>query len=131
MYNSGSITLFGQVADLGEQEDYCAVIYDLWMRRSRDGGKTWEAYENPAGMGRIDSLAVDPDNMKTAYAGSANGRVFVSYDGAENWAPLGDQLDCGRVNDILVRPRGEMAIYVATDNGVYRWRLTPHGESPR
>ena len=29
------------VVDLGEKEDYCAIIYDLWMRRSRDDGKTW------------------------------------------------------------------------------------------
>ena len=31
-----------QVWDLGPQEDYCAIIYDLIARRSTDGGKTWQ-----------------------------------------------------------------------------------------
>ena len=31
------------VVDGGEKEDYCAIIRDMWTRRSRDGGKTWEA----------------------------------------------------------------------------------------
>ena len=30
------------VWDLGEESVYCAIIYNLWMRRSTDGGKTWE-----------------------------------------------------------------------------------------
>ncbi len=30
------------VWDLGPEEDYCAVIYDLLMKRSTDGGKTWQ-----------------------------------------------------------------------------------------
>lgn len=31
------------VTDCGESQGYCAILYDMWMRRSRDGGKTWEA----------------------------------------------------------------------------------------
>jgi len=30
------------VKDMGEKEDYCAIIYDIWMRRSTDGGRTWK-----------------------------------------------------------------------------------------
>jgi hypothetical protein len=30
------------VKDIGEKEGYCAILYDMWMRRSTDGGKTWE-----------------------------------------------------------------------------------------
>ena len=30
------------VWDLGEKQGYCAVIKDMWMHRSRDGGKTWQ-----------------------------------------------------------------------------------------
>ena len=29
------------VVDQGEEESYCAIIYDMWTRRSTDGGKTW------------------------------------------------------------------------------------------
>ena len=32
------------VWDLGEEADYCAVIYALWMRRSADGGKSWQEF---------------------------------------------------------------------------------------
>ncbi len=31
-----------QVWDLGEEAGYCAIIYAIWLRRSTDGGKTWE-----------------------------------------------------------------------------------------
>ena len=30
-----------RVWDLGEEEGYCAIIYDMWARHSTDGGKTW------------------------------------------------------------------------------------------
>ncbi len=30
------------VWDLGEEAGYCAIIYAVWLRRSTDGGKTWE-----------------------------------------------------------------------------------------
>ncbi len=30
------------VWDLGEEAGYCAIIYDMWVRRSTDGGQTWE-----------------------------------------------------------------------------------------
>ena len=30
------------VWDLGEKEGYCAIIYDLWQKRSTDAGRTWE-----------------------------------------------------------------------------------------
>ena len=29
------------VWDLGPKYDYCAIVYDLWQRRSVDSGKTW------------------------------------------------------------------------------------------
>jgi len=31
--------------DLGPENDYCAIVYDLWRRRSTDGGTTWETRE--------------------------------------------------------------------------------------
>ena len=30
------------VWDLGEEAGYCAIIYNIWMRRSTDSGRTWE-----------------------------------------------------------------------------------------
>ncbi len=32
------------VWDLGEEAGYCAIIYDMWVRRSTDGGQTWEEF---------------------------------------------------------------------------------------
>jgi len=31
-----------QVWDLGPEADYCAILYGIWLRRSSDGGNTWE-----------------------------------------------------------------------------------------
>ena len=90
------------------------------VARSLDGGKSWEAFDNQSGMGRIESLAVDPQSDRVVYAGNNRGRLYVSRDAAETWTLLGESPDAGRVNDILIRPNGENAIYIATDLGVFR-----------
>jgi hypothetical protein len=33
------------VWDLGPENDYCAIVYGMWQKRSTDGGNTWEKRE--------------------------------------------------------------------------------------
>ncbi len=33
------------VWDLGPENDYCAIVYGMWQKRSTDGGNTWERRE--------------------------------------------------------------------------------------
>lgn len=53
-----------------------------------------QASTNPAVSGRITSLAVGPSGTR-AYAGSANGGVWVTLDSGANWAPVDDYFVSG------------------------------------
>lgn len=60
-----------------------------WLRKSNDGGATWTYVWNRYDFG-VDSLAIDPTNNSTLYAGTATG-VFKSTDGGATWTSPGQQ----------------------------------------
>ena len=65
-----------QVWDLGPQEDYCAIIYDLIARRSTDGGKTWtEEIVLRDNIPLSDALA-EPTTVELA-----DGTLFTAFQG--------------------------------------------------
>jgi len=53
----------------------------LW--KSRDGGKTWHQLSNTPGG--ITALAVHPTNQDVVFAGTKDGRVFMTSDGGASW----------------------------------------------
>lgn len=56
------------------------------VRRSDDGGLTWQA----SGLDgqTVKSLAVNPHDSNIIYAGTKPARLFVSRDGGQSWAEL-------------------------------------------
>jgi photosystem II stability/assembly factor-like uncharacterized protein len=61
--------------------------------KSSDAGQTWQEISGPAGAGglspmNIFGLAMDPLDKNTLYAGTANGRIYVTHDGGTTWALL-------------------------------------------
>jgi hypothetical protein len=69
--------------------------------------------------GRVNSIAVDPDNASTLYLGSAGGGVWRSDDGGSTWRPLTDQqisLGIGSSHAIAVDPNHPNTIYAGTSN---------------
>ena len=60
---------------------FAALPGALWT--SRDGAKTWQQLAKVPGG--ITALAVHPTSSDTVFAGTRDGRVFMSSDGGTSW----------------------------------------------
>ena len=47
------------VWDLGRQAGYCAILHDMWVRRSHDDGRTWQSFPVHEQFGFFARLAVN------------------------------------------------------------------------
>jgi photosystem II stability/assembly factor-like uncharacterized protein len=105
--------------------------------KSTDGGENW----SPANRGMIDysitTLAIDPANPQTVYAGGNGGELFKSADGGQTWDNLTDRLAVpsersrSALRAILLDPATPQTVYllgeregvmVSADGGG-TWRL--------
>jgi photosystem II stability/assembly factor-like uncharacterized protein len=102
------------------------------IRRSTDGGATWEQVEL-AGLGvRTESterLLFDPRLANTVYAvaGAPEGQTAIqrSTDGGTTWENIGENLPAP-VFLLAPDPASEEGLYAATSGGLFKW--VPNGE---
>ena len=47
------------VWDLGKEANYCAILFDMWVRQSKDNGSTWQAFPVHEQFGFFSRLAVN------------------------------------------------------------------------
>ena len=94
-----------------------AMLQAAELRRvalSDRGVGTWE----PAGPtnvgGRISSLAVDPSDPMTIYAGAASGGIWKSTDEGLTWAPVFDEAPTLSIGDIAVAPSQPQTLFTGT-----------------
>lgn len=68
-----------------------------------------------AGVGRINVIKGNPNNLNEIWAGSASGGVWKSTNGGKKWTPLAQTefLSLG-VSDIAIAPSNPSVVYVAT-----------------
>ncbi len=86
--------------------------------RSDDGGTTWQRLSSgPQQKQRIQSLAVDPRQPRTLYAGT-NRAVYKSVDGGSTWKPTALSA-VGFVWSLKMHP-GLGDVYAGTDRGLFR-----------
>jgi photosystem II stability/assembly factor-like uncharacterized protein len=64
--------------------------------------------------GRMISLAVDPTNENTAYAGSASGGVWKTVNQARTWVSLTDRLNSMHIASLAIDPSNPAVIYAGT-----------------
>ncbi len=102
------------------------------VRRSLDGGESWETVlEVPHSKG-ITSVAIDPNNPNTVYAGSIGeegGSVFKSTDGGTNWSMLNQGFTMCTVwgqPQLIARPDDPDTAYCGTWLGG-TWKTTDDG----
>ena len=67
-----------------------------------------------SGQGRINAIAVDPNNSNTYYVGAPAGGIWKSTDAGANWTPLTDYLPQIGVSGIAIHPSNSNIIYIAT-----------------
>ncbi|MEO1997548.1 MAG: sialidase family protein [Planctomycetaceae bacterium] len=95
------------VWDLGEKEGYCAIIYDLWQKRSTDAGRTWQKrplhkqlpfFAHFVARGPLRRL----DNGTLIYLGYGYGkddRKFNADSGSNRWESGRSHVYCLRSTD--------------------------------
>ncbi len=99
--------------------------------KQSDNDATW-LLEGPTNIGgRINAIAVHPNNPNIIYAGSARGGVHKTTDGGNTWLPIFDEQLFNSIGDIVIAPHNPQTIYVGTGdlnisshfsvgNGIYR-----------
>ncbi len=88
--------------------------------------------EGPTNIGgRLNTVAIHPQNQDIIYTGSSTGGLFKTEDGGENWSSISDSFDHLAIGDIVIDPINPNIIYVGTGdpnitilphpgNGVYK-----------
>jgi hypothetical protein len=87
-----------------------------------------------AGQGRVNAIAVDPNDSNTLYIGAPAGGIWKSIDAGVNWTPLTDYLPQIGVSGIAVDHTNSDIIYIATgdddasdSSAVGVWKSTDGG----
>ena len=97
----------------------------------RNSVGTWED-QGPGNIGgRVNALAIDPNNDNVMYIGYARGGIYKTTDGGITWNSIFDQFTYLAISDIRIDPDNTDIIYIGTGdenishypgigNGVYR-----------
>lgn len=93
--------------------------------KSADQGKTWTACNNGLNERLIRSLAIDPHDPRMLYAGTWNGKVYISMDGGANWEQRSphsestDQPPPYEIRSLYVHTFNSQKLYAATYTDVF------------
>ncbi len=88
------------------------------------GIKEWQGtstYGYNPGNGRLNCVAVDPNNMSTIYVGSPSGGLWKSTDAGQNWNTCFDSLAWVGVSSIAVDPQNSQHVYAGTGDRDGYW----------
>jgi photosystem II stability/assembly factor-like uncharacterized protein len=90
--------------------------------RSPDRGKTW-ARISPAGdqeIRNLDSLAIDPRDPQTIYAGTFH-LPWLTRDGGKNWKPvIAGIIDDSDIMSLRLDSTNPSRVYMSACSGIYR-----------
>lgn len=93
------------------------TINGVWM--SRNSGEDWEKISSASMPVNIDSLAMDPRNMATMYAGTW-WRAYKTTDSGKSWRLIKNgMIDDSDVFAITVNPRNPEHVIASACSGIY------------
>ena len=97
----------------------------LW--RTEDAGKSWQPISpdltrglDDSRLGTITTISVAPSNPEVIYAGTDDGKVWVSADYGDSWQDITGDLPFRWVTRVKADPQRDSTVYV-TFSGL-RWR---------
>jgi len=99
---------------------YASFLSSAGVYKSIDGGAHWTAANSGLTASAYYSLAMDPSNSATLYAGPGPGRIFKSTDGGTSWAELTNGLSTTFYRAITIKASSPTTILAATDGGIYK-----------
>ncbi|MGY5856065.1 MAG: hypothetical protein RTS72_05645 [Candidatus Thorarchaeota archaeon] len=101
---------------------YNPKVFQDWamVRKTTDGGTSWETVLNVTGSNGITSVVIDPSDPDVVYAGSISetgGEVYKSIDAGLNWTKLNDNFTMCTVMaqpQLVVNPSNPGIAYAGT-----------------
>ncbi|MFW9838472.1 MAG: hypothetical protein ACFFE7_13205 [Candidatus Thorarchaeota archaeon] len=102
------------------------------VRKSTDGGLTWQTVLNVTASDGITSIAIDPADPNIVYAGSISetgGEIYKTFDAGLNWEKLNDNFTMSTVMaqpQLVVDPTNPGVAYIGTWLGG-TWRTNDAG----
>ncbi len=104
--------------------DAAAHVEDMETRGLRKSAFGWRWLSlGPVNIaGRIRSMALDPQDAATVYAGSAGGGVWKSSNSGLDWQQLGDLLPNLRIGAIAVDPFDSRRVLAGCGEGFVAWQ---------
>jgi hypothetical protein len=98
-----------------------AATGGIW--ETLDAGLNWAPLTDSLPVLAMSSLAMDPSDRKTLYAGSGEqlpgAGIFKTTDGGQTWTQLGPTAGFAYVFSIAISPSRPTNIYAATDSGLW------------
>jgi photosystem II stability/assembly factor-like uncharacterized protein len=89
----------------------------VWI--SKNSGDTWERLDSASSPVNVDSVAMDPRNLKTIYAGTF-WRPYKTTDGGKSWRLIRDgMIDDSDVFAITIDSRNPDHIVASACSGIY------------
>ncbi len=93
------------------------TVTGVWI--SRDAGDTWSKFTSNTAPEKLDSLAIDPRDTNTIYAGTW-WRAYKSTDGGNNWRLVKDgMIDDSDVFAIDINPTNPDHVIASACSGIY------------
>jgi len=96
---------------------YLAQIEDIKKAKNTSLPKQADDWrlEGPKNLGgRINTLAIHPDNPNIIYAGAAKGGIFKTINGGSNWQPVFDEQNLISISKIIFDPDNPNILYAGT-----------------
>src|SRR5262249_23741125 len=88
--------------------------------KSTDAGQGWSLQRFLPLERWAASVAVDPADPLTVYAGTNGDGAFKTTDGGTRWSPINTGLKIRTVNRIVLDPTDPQNIYAGTSGGVFK-----------
>lgn len=93
------------------------AVSGVWI--SRDSGDDWERFSSASAPFNVNSLAMDPRNQSTMYAGTW-WRAYKSTDAGKNWRLIKDgMIDDSDVFAISVDKQNPESVFASACSGIY------------
>ncbi|MHA1994719.1 MAG: VPS10 domain-containing protein [Candidatus Hodarchaeales archaeon] len=90
------------------------------VRKSIDGGESWDTVLNVTDSNGITSVVIDPNNPDLVYAGSISetgGEIYKTFDAGQNWEKLNDNFTMCTVMaqpQLIIDPNNPLIAYTST-----------------